>query len=287
MAQATSERTSNLVERPPTWLLPSNRRLRNLISISLRNISLGSTSPTRHKGKTIDDDALPQTLRSPAKLVALRDQKALGHSRSSTDLRAVAEDAETGSDLAAAAVAPEDAVDPVNGSPLAPRTRERPHSSGGASSSPRRPSMRKVRRRSTLEWANATPQRRLERLETAIKERMPDVFFSLHVNGVEEPVYVSETAEQTMNPTFRHIDWSPCAPGVLRLDQMSLRIWTRKPRADAYSQLLHLRIELSGLHYLGRNVRMEETELLPLVYADHSSSNISIEPCPRMLCCST
>jgi len=45
--------------------------------------------------------------------------------------------------------------------------------------------MARLRRRSTLEWANASPQRRQEKLESVIEERLADVFFSLHVGGVE------------------------------------------------------------------------------------------------------
>lgn len=56
-----------------------------------------------------------------------------------------------------------------------------PGGPGGA-----RPPLRKLRRRSTLEWINATPQRRQERLEKVAAERLAEaVFFSLHVRGFE------------------------------------------------------------------------------------------------------
>lgn len=174
MAQSTSH-SSSLNRAEETWLLPSNRKLRNLVSISLRNISLAQTSPSRNRNKAIDDDALPQTLKSPAKLVALREQKALGHSRSSTDLRAVLEDAANESATTDEAV--------TNGSPAPSKHKQRPQSA--ASDSPKRPNFTRLRRRSTIEWANATPQKRQERLESVTKERMADVFFSIHVKGVE------------------------------------------------------------------------------------------------------
>lgn len=155
----------------PSWLLPSNRKLRNLVSISLRNLNLTPTSPGRKRGKTIDDDALPNTLKSPAKLVALREQKALGMSRSSTDLRAVAENAVTEA---------EDAN--TNGSPKGGKEKRR---QSATVESPRRPEFRKLRRRSTLEWTQSSPQTRQKRLEKVTKERMADVFFSLHVQGIE------------------------------------------------------------------------------------------------------
>lgn len=165
-------------ERP--WLLPPNRKLRNLVSISLRNLDLTPTSPKRSRGKTIDDDALPQTLKSPAKIVSLREQKSLGVSRSSTDLRAVAEEALAESDSTAIS-----GVE-ANGSPVAKQKKQRTQSATHTTNtSPRRPGFKRLRRRSTIEWANATPQRRQERLEDVTRERMADVFFSLHVQGIE------------------------------------------------------------------------------------------------------
>lgn len=168
-----------------SWLLPSNRKLRNLTAISLRNISIvpSTTSPARKRGRTFDDDALPQTLKSPAKLLALREQKALGHSRSSTDLRAVIEDA-TGDEEGAIV------VDAVNGSPVGSSSKQKaPDGHGNGSTPPRRPHFRKLRRRSTLEWASATPQRRQQRLEDVIRDRAADVFFSLHVEGLQGGQY--------------------------------------------------------------------------------------------------
>ena len=156
--------------------LLTNRKLRNLTSISLRNLSFTPTSTPRKRGKTIDDDALPQTLQSPAKLVALREQRALEHSRSSEDLKALSREDATADALDGAAV--------EDGSPLKEKRGMLTGSGNLSAASPRRPELRR-RRRSTLEWANATPQRRQERLENVTKERMMDVFFSLHIEGVE------------------------------------------------------------------------------------------------------
>lgn len=133
---------------PPTtssqWLLPSSLKLRNLQSISLRNLRL-SSSP--NNTTTADDDALPQTLHTPAKLLALNEEEqTLSHARSHSDLRG---NVATGEEKA------------------------------------KRPQARRLRRRSTIEWANATPQTRQRKLEAATKERIGDVFLSLHVKGVE------------------------------------------------------------------------------------------------------
>jgi UV radiation resistance-associated gene protein len=153
-------------DRP--WLFPSNRKLRNFISISLRNISLDAPTTGRRRGKTIDDDAVPLFLQSPAKIVALREQRGLEHSRSSDDLRKVAEDAEAGS-----------AVEDGAGSLIKGKGTVK------SNITPTRPKFGRMRRRSTLEWVNATPQKRQERLERLAEERMVDCFFSLHVKGLE------------------------------------------------------------------------------------------------------
>ncbi|KAK4553947.1 hypothetical protein LTR86_009123 [Recurvomyces mirabilis] len=238
----------SLAPRSKPWLLPSNRKVRNLLSISLRNLSLAPPSPLRRRGKTIDDDAVPQSLTSPAKLVALREQRTLEHSRSSSDLRgnslkAVAEDA-----LTFDQDRDDNALDVSNGSP---KSKTRPN---GAPRTPQRPVLSKMRRRSTLEWANATPQRRQERLENVTSDRMADVFFSVHVDGITEPVYVSETIERTMNPTFRHIDWSLCGPGITRMDHLTLRFWIKRAKTQTWKQLLEFAISLPSLQYLGKSL---------------------------------
>ena len=56
----------------------------------------------------------------------------------------------------------------------------------------RRPGLGKLRRRSTMEWAGASPQQRQKKLEDVSATRMADVFFSLHVAGVEGR-YVEDT----------------------------------------------------------------------------------------------
>lgn len=69
-----------------------------------------------------------------------------------------------------------------------------------------------------------------------------------------EPVYVSEVVDSTMDPTFRHIDWSACGPGVLRLDTLTVRVWARSDNLAGWKQLLELALCLRELHYLGKSV---------------------------------
>ncbi|RMY08151.1 hypothetical protein D0867_09120 [Hortaea werneckii] len=225
----------SMTRRDRPWLAPYNRKLRNLTGLSIRNLSLTPTPSGRTRKKTIDDDAVPNTLTSPAKLVALREQRGLAHSHSSSDLRTVSEhdtDAQENSRNG-------------NGTPV---------KANGAPKAPQRPAMGRMRRRSTLEWVNATPQTRQEKLEAVAKSRLADVFFSIHVEGVEEPVYVSEVVDSTMDPTFRHIDWSTCGPGVLRLGTLTVRVWARSDTLAGWRQLLELALCLRELHYLGKSL---------------------------------
>nr|POE98922.1 uv radiation resistance-associated gene protein [Quercus suber] len=69
-----------------------------------------------------------------------------------------------------------------------------------------------------------------------------------------EPIYVSETVERTMNPTFRHVDLSACGPGITRLDRLTLRVWINGVRFAKWRQLLELSIDLPRLHYLAKSV---------------------------------
>lgn len=117
---------------------------------------------------------MPDNLVSPAKRLALREQKVLGHSRSSSDLRRVPEDA------ISSGAKDSDGASDTNDSPK--------KKANGAPTTPKRPPMARLRRRSTLEWINASPQTRQEKLENVTAERLADVFFSLHVHGVEGQV---------------------------------------------------------------------------------------------------
>jgi hypothetical protein len=60
---------------------------------------------------------------------------------------------------------------------------------------------RSSRRRST-NLAGASPFTRQKRLEHAVDSRVADAFFSLHCDGEEEAIYISEVAERaTVRPT--------------------------------------------------------------------------------------
>ncbi|KAF2397871.1 hypothetical protein EJ06DRAFT_550833 [Trichodelitschia bisporula] len=217
MAEANVEIPGSLRRERP-WLYPYNRRLRHLQGLTIRNLAL---TPRQHAAHplTLDDEVLPSTRQSPAKALAQREHRELGHSRSSSDLR-----------------------------PLRP----------AADGSPRkldrdRPAAR-LRRRSTLDWTDAPLQTRQRRLENVLRSRMADVFFSLHVDGEDAPVYISEVVPQTMNPNFRSFDLSPAGPSVTRRAEVQVRVWAKNADMRSYRFLIEMTLSLRALQFVGKTL---------------------------------
>ncbi|KAF2452961.1 UV radiation resistance protein and autophagy-related subunit 14-domain-containing protein [Lineolata rhizophorae] len=272
-------------ERP--WLYPYNRRLRHLQGITIRNLTLlpSQSTPHRSRGHTIDDDALPYTLTTPAKALALRESKKLEHSRSSSDLGSMAERSSGGKSKleskgkvqgkgkGAASTSSQGLQDGYSGgvtavesAPAEPGARDGAEqgsgmdgggdSSGGTPkpTTPPRPTFTKMRRRSTMEWANASPLSRQKKLEDVTSGRMADVFFSLHVDGMDQPVYVSEVAPKAMNPSFRFFDLGPCGPSVTRRDELTVKVWTKTETMDGWQYLVDLSVNLRALQFIGKEL---------------------------------
>ncbi|KAK4999575.1 hypothetical protein LTR66_001406 [Elasticomyces elasticus] len=212
-----------------------NRKLRHLHGISLRNLSLAQP-PSHPRGRTIDDEALPYTLKSPAKALALRETNKLGHSRSSADLRAIQEFAIDGS------------ADAEGGDKGTARGLE------GRDKGTARPPFARLRRRSTMDWSGASPQQRQQKLENVVTNRMADCFFSVHVADVKEPAYVSEIAEKTMNPTFRQFDLGSSGPAVTREDELTVKFWVKSEKMEQFQHLLDMSLCLRSLQYIGKTL---------------------------------
>ncbi|KAI5241949.1 hypothetical protein E4T42_07855 [Aureobasidium subglaciale] len=209
-------------ERP--WLIPSNRKVRHLQAITLRNLAL-SNEPNRPRRGTIDDDGLPATKKSPAKMLALRDaHTSMNHSKSSDDLRPIHEST-------------------LSLSPTSTKGR-----------TPPRPSLAKLRRRSTLEWASSTSQQRQRRLQDVSAQRMANLFYSLHIPNQQDPIYVSEVAEKAMNPNFRNIHLDSHDPQLMRLDELTLRFWAKSETMPQYSLLVNMTLSMRSLQFIGKSL---------------------------------
>jgi len=111
-----------------------------------------------------------------------------------------------------------------------------------------------MRRRSTIDWLNASPLVKQQKLEDIIHERLADVFFSLHVAGMDEPVYVSEVVEDTMDPTFRFFDLQSCGPAVVRQDELTLKLWAKTRKMEDFQYHIEIQVNLRRLQFIGKTV---------------------------------
>ncbi|KAJ5246659.1 hypothetical protein N7468_001642 [Penicillium chermesinum] len=199
-------------ERP--WLYASNRKLRHLHGVSVRN--LAATPPTsRARGKTIDEDDIPNALKSPSKLLSQKETRPLHPSRSFSELKS------------------------------------RPAEDGDAVT---KTESRASRRRSLLPWNDPNPRTRQVSLEEITKNRMADTWISIHCDGIFEPIYISEVIEKSTNPSFQFFDLNQCGPVVSRKDSLTLKLWSKTENAPEFALLVELQLNLRSLQFLGKTL---------------------------------
>ncbi|KAK0631439.1 putative UV radiation resistance protein [Immersiella caudata] len=104
------------------------------------------------------------------------------------------------------------------------------------------------RRRST-NLAGATPVTRQKKIETAFDSKLADAFFSLHVDGDEEPVYVSEIAERATNFNFRFFELADRHSSVLQSPLVTIKVWIK--RQGTWQLFLVDEVDLRALNWLG------------------------------------
>ncbi|KAF2669998.1 hypothetical protein BT63DRAFT_227546 [Microthyrium microscopicum] len=219
------------LRRGPSWILACNRRLRHLNGITIRNLATGDPHSSRRPG-VYDDEALPQSLNSPAKLLAQREQRQLEHSRSSSDLASLQAISESTKRV----------------------TEDTNKENKVKIKTPVRPGSKRPRRRSTLDWATASSASRQRRLEDVTILRMMDIFFSIHVDGQEDPVYVSETASQTMNPIFQFFTLADAPPDISRQHNITLKVWVRPEGKQAFEFLLQIQADFRYMRFVGKDL---------------------------------
>jgi hypothetical protein len=155
----------------------------------------------------------------------MRESKGLAHSRSSSDL-----------------TSPKGHGNGTMREPVTPPKSARPMFGKG------------LRRRTTIEWTNASPMTRQKRLEDIAADRMADTFFTLHVEQHDDPVYISEVAEKAMNPNFKFFDLGPCGPGVTRLDKLTVRVWAKSESMGTWQYLMDYTVHLRSLQFIGKTL---------------------------------
>lgn len=105
-----------------------------------------------------------------------------------------------------------------------------------------------------MEWANASPLTRQKKLEDITAVRMADTFFTLHAEGQEEPIYISEIAEKAMNPNFKFFDLGPCGPGITRLDKLTIRVWAKSESMSDWQYLMDYTVQFRSLQFIGKRL---------------------------------
>ena len=164
-------------------------------------------------------------------IIAQREAHKLEHSRSSNDLNI-----------------------PPYANGKAHRSEENDPTLGSSFIKKGRPAGQKLRRRSTLDWTNALPEVRHKKLENVASERLADTWFSMHCQGIEEPLYVSEVVDRAMNPSFRSFDINTYGPWVTRRDELVIKLWARTADSANYRLLIDLQVHLRSLQFVGKSV---------------------------------
>ena len=83
---------------------------------------------------------------------------------------------------------------------------------------------------------------------------MADTFFSLHCQGMSEPIYISEVIEKSMNSSFRFFDLNIYGPRVTRLDELTVKFWAKTQTMEEYMLLVELRANLRSLQFIGKTL---------------------------------
>ena len=195
----------------------------------MRNLSVLS-APYHRRGKTTTDEDVKYSLQSLTKLLAQSEAKSLHQTRSFTNLKSSETDENTF----------------VQKLPSIKQDR--------ASQANGRPSFGKYRRRSTLHWTGANPGTRQRKLEDVARERMAEAWFSLHVAGQTEPIYISEMMEKSVNPSFQFCDLNINGPQVARSSEIQLKLWAKTDKLDEFVLLIDLKTCLRSLQFIGKNL---------------------------------
>lgn len=95
---------------------------------------------------------------------------------------------------------------------------------------------------------------RQKRLEDVAEARLADAWFSLHLEGQKEPLYISEEIENAMNPSFRAFDLNALGPAIARDDRLVMKLWAKTSTSESYVMLLEIDFNLRSLQFLGKSL---------------------------------
>ncbi|KAL2174166.1 UV radiation resistance protein and autophagy-related subunit 14-domain-containing protein [Thermothelomyces heterothallicus CBS 202.75] len=136
-----------------------------------------------------------------------------------------------------------------------------------------------ARRRST-NLASVSPATRQKKFEDAFDSRLADAFFSLHIQGVDEPIYISEVGERATNFNFRPFELCELDSTVTQSPKVTVKVWAR--RNDAWSLLQEDEVDLRSLNWLGtlHNVHFPPNSLVFYLVDGIYSLDLAGKPTP-------
>lgn len=141
---------------------------------------------------------------------------------------------------------------------------------------------KRIRRRSTLPWAGASPAIRQSKLEDITANNMADTWFSLHCPGIDYPVYISELVQKAMNPSFQFFDLNSCGPTVSRMDQLTVKLWAKTAAMPDFVLLVELELSLRSLQFIGKTLENFHHPLPPncilFIFPDGVYTNLTDLP---------
>ncbi|KAK4182862.1 putative UV radiation resistance-associated gene protein [Podospora australis] len=119
------------------------------------------------------------------------------------------------------------------------------------------------RRRSTALSQPGQTNTLQKRLEETFDSKLADAFFSLHVEGEEEPVYISEVSERSTNFDFGFFELSDLASTITQTPKITIKIWTKRNN-ETWNLLLEDEVDLRTLNWLGslQNVHFPPNSLV-------------------------
>jgi hypothetical protein len=117
-----------------------------------------------------------------------------------------------------------------------------------------RPSFATLRRRSTKNWGNVSPEVRQKKLEDVAGNKLAESFFTIEITGFEHPLYISETIDKTINPDFKFFSLSEWGPCVTRSNGMVVNLWAKAENIESYRHTVQMHVHLPRLKWFCKTV---------------------------------
>ena len=95
---------------------------------------------------------------------------------------------------------------------------------------------------------------RQKKLEDVVAANMLDTFFTIHVSSIEEPLYISETVQQSINIDFVFFNMEVWGPKVTRSAELTIKVWAKPEKREHFLLLSEVKVHLGSLDFLCKSV---------------------------------